>query len=72
MAAFDGVYLICIDVDEWNWGVPGTEFASVDAIPVFYRLDASGRYTGDMIDGGAWSADTPENIAAVMGAWFRP
>lgn len=69
--AFEGVYLICINVDEWGWGVPGSDFPRVEAIPAFYRLDNNGRYTGDSIDGSAWEADTPENIARVMGPWLH-
>lgn len=71
LEAFGGVYLICIDVDEWGWGVPGTDFPRVEAIPVFYRLDSLGRFTGDSIDGSAWGPDTPENIAGVMGPWLH-
>ena len=69
--AFDGIYLICIDVDEWGWGVPGTDFPSVEGIPIFYRLDGSGRYTGDWIDGNAWGENTPENIARAMRPWLQ-
>jgi hypothetical protein len=70
MAAFDGVYLVQLDTDEWGWGVPeaGFDFA---AIPVFFRLDADGSPTGDWIDGGAWGPDTYENIANTMGPWFH-
>ncbi|MEW6094124.1 MAG: hypothetical protein AB1531_09190 [Chloroflexota bacterium] len=70
MAAFDGVYLVQLDTDEWGWGVPeaGFDFA---AIPVFFRLDADGNPTGDWIDGGAWGPDTYENIANTMGPWFH-
>jgi hypothetical protein len=69
MAAFDAVYLIQLDVDEWGWGVPeaGFEFSG---IPIFFRLDAEGTPTGDWIDGTAWGPDTYENIAATMGPWF--
>lgn len=70
LAAFDGLYLIQLDTDEWGWGVPEAGF-EFDAIPVFFRLDESGDPTGDWIDGGAWGEDTYENIANVMGAWFH-
>lgn len=69
--AFEGVYLIHLDVDEWGWGVPGTDIPKVEVIPIFFRLDEHGRATGDKIDGGAWGPDTYENIARVMGEWFR-
>ncbi len=69
-AAFNGVYLIRLDVDEWGWGVPGTGF-DVPAIPIFFRLGANGKPTGDTIDGGAWGPDTYQNIANTMGLWFK-
>jgi hypothetical protein len=68
-AAFDGVYLIQLDTDEWGWGVPEAGF-EFEYIPVFFRLDETGSPTGDQIDGGAWGADTYTNIAITMGPWF--
>ena len=70
MAAFDGVYLIRLDADEWGWEQVAPGFY-VEAVPVFFRLDADGHPTGDQIDGGAWGADIYENIAGVMGPWFH-
>jgi hypothetical protein len=67
-AAFSGVYLIRLDVDEWGWSVTGFDFS---AVPVFFRLGADGKPTGDKIDGGAWGPDTYENIANTMGPWFQ-
>ena len=67
-AAFDGVYLIRIDVDEWSWDPPGFNFS---AIPIFFKIDANGKATGEKIDGGAWGPDAPENIAPVMDEFFH-
>jgi hypothetical protein len=69
MAAFDAVYLIQLDVDEWGWGTGKTGF-DFTGIPIFFRLDSHGAQTGDWIDGTAWGADTYGNIAATMGPWF--
>jgi hypothetical protein len=69
MAAFDAVYLVQLDVDEWGWGVPEAGFEFL-GIPIFFRLDADGASTGDWIDGGAWGTDTYVNIANTMGPWF--
>jgi len=69
MVAFAGVYLIELDTDEWGWGVPEAGFV-FSGIPIFFRLDDTGTPTGDVIDGGAWGADTYDNIAATMGPWF--
>ena len=69
MAAFDDVYLIRLDVDEWGWEQVAPGFY-VEAVPVFFRLDADGHPTGDQITGG-WDEDTYANIASVMGPWFH-
>lgn len=69
MAAFAGVYLIQLDVDEWGWGVPEAGF-EVDGIPILFRLDADGNPTGDWIDGNAWDSDTYASIAETLGPWF--
>lgn len=68
LKAFDGVYLIKLDVDEWSWDPPGFRF---EGIPVFYKINARGKSTGDVIDGGAWGPDTLENIASVMDEFFH-
>ncbi len=68
MRAFAGIYLIRLDVDEWGWGGKGFP---VNAIPIFFRLDAAGNPTGDFITGDAWAANTYANIAAAMGPWFH-
>ena len=69
MAAYAGIYLVLLDVDEWGWGVPEAGF-SVDAIPIYFRLDEFGRPSGEWIDGYAWGEDTYANIAGTMGPWF--
>ena len=66
--AFDGVYLIKIDVDEWSWKPKGFPF---NAIPIFFKIDSQGKATREIIDGGAWGPDTPENIAPVMDKFFH-
>lgn len=69
MQAFEGVYLIRADVDEWG-SENGKNF-TFDAIPVYYQLDASGNPTGAVVDGGAWNEDIPENFAPVLDAFFH-
>ncbi len=70
VAAFEGVYLIRLDVDEWGWGDRSLGF-KVEGIPIFFRLDEQGRPTGDVIDGMAWGEDTYGSIARVMDEWFH-
>lgn len=69
MQAFDGVYLIRADVDEWGWG-DGKNF-DVSGIPVYFKLDKNGKPTGAVIDGGAWNEDIPENFSPVLDEFFH-
>ncbi len=67
--AFEGIYLIRADVDEWGWG--DVKNFNFDAIPIYYQLDDSGNPTGAVVDGGAWKEDIPENFAPVLDAFFH-
>ena len=67
--AFEGIYLIRADVDEWGWG-DGKNF-NVEAIPIYYQLDDSGNPTGAVVDGSAWNEDIPENFAPVLDKFFH-
>ena len=67
--AFEGVYLIRADVDEWGWG-EGKNF-NFEAIPIYYQLDDSGHPTGASVDGGAWKEDIPENFAPILDTFFH-
>jgi len=67
--AFDGTYIIKLDLDAWENKLSGTGFYVV-GIPAFYEIDSDGRPTGRMITGGAWGEDIPENIAPPMKEFF--
>lgn len=71
LEAYAGTYLIKLDVDEWGWDNGGSQDFRFDAIPVYFKLDSQGRQTGEVIDGGAWGEDIPENIAPVMDQFFH-
>jgi hypothetical protein len=71
LAAFDGVYLISVDVDEWGWGISGTGY-EVPVIPIFFGVGEDGEANGRVIDGGAWGANIPENMAPPLGEFFHP
>jgi thiol-disulfide isomerase/thioredoxin len=71
LKAYSGTYIIRLDVDEWGWGDSRLHDFRFDAIPVYFKLDAQGNQTGDVIDGGAWGEDIPENIAPVMSKFFH-
>ena len=71
MNAYDETYIIKLDVDVWGWDNGKVEMFQFEAIPVYFKLDTSGKPNGEVIDGGAWGEDIPENIAPVMDAFFH-
>jgi len=69
--AYAGTYIIKLDVDEWGWEDGRVQDFRFGGIPVYFKLDAQGKQTGAVIDGGAWGEDIPENIAPVMDKFFH-
>ena len=69
--AYSGIYLVHADVDEWGWYNFAAGFPQVKAIPIFFALGSDGRPSGAVVDGGAWQADIPENIAPVLTNFFH-
>lgn len=69
--AFDGVYLITANVDAWNWDKLKKLGFDFEGIPVFFKLDADGKPTGEVISGNAWGANTPRNMAPVLKKFFH-
>jgi hypothetical protein len=68
-AALVGVYLIRADVDEFD-SDPYVHELQARSVPVFFELDADGLSTGHTINGGAWGADTIENMSRTMTGFF--
>ena len=69
--AYDGTYIIKLDVDEWGWGDSKLHDFDFDGIPVYFKLDADGHRTGDVIDASAWGENIPENMAPPMDEFFH-
>jgi thiol:disulfide interchange protein len=69
-AAFAPAHIIAIDIDKVDAKQVEALGMKGSVIPIFYRLDASGRATGDSIDGGAWGDNTPDNMAPPLTAFF--
>jgi thiol-disulfide isomerase/thioredoxin len=69
--AYADTYIIKLDVDEWGWGDSSQHDFEFNGIPVYFKLDSEGNQTGEVIDGGAWGEDIPENIAPVMDEFFH-
>jgi len=68
--AFKGTAIALIDIDAADAKALSAQGLDTQAIPVFFRLDASGKPTGDKIDGGAWGDNVPENMAPPLKAFF--
>lgn len=71
LEAYAGTYIIRLDVDEWGWGNSSLHDFDFDGIPVYFKLDAQGQPTGEVIDGDAWGENIPENIAPPMDEFFH-
>jgi hypothetical protein len=68
-SALAGVYLIRAEMDDFG-DDPYSRELRPTSVPVFYELDADGRWTGRTINGGAWGADTIENMSRTMSGFF--
>lgn len=71
LKAYAGTYIIKLNVDEWGWGDSSKHDFQFNGIPVYFKLDAKGNQTGDVVDGNAWGENIPENIAPVMDKFFH-
>jgi hypothetical protein len=69
-AAFAGVHIIAIDVDDIDPKQIEAAGMKAAVIPIFYRLDDKGVPTGTSLDGGAWGKDVPDNMAPPLTAYF--
>jgi len=69
-AAFKGTAIALIDIDAADPKAVAAAGLESSAIPVFFKLDASGKPTGDRIDGGAWGDNVPDNMAPPLAAFF--
>lgn len=68
--AFQGTYLIRVDIDEWGDQITRIGFL-VPGIPLFYELNQDGASTGRAIAGSAWGVDVPQNMAPPLSAFFQ-
>jgi thiol:disulfide interchange protein len=67
--AFQGTYLVRLDIDEWDRSLPGSGFR-VFGVPTFFEIDETGASTGRMLTGAAWGRDVVENMAPVLKQFF--
>ena len=69
--AYADTYIIKLDVDEWGWGDSSLHDFQFNGIPVYFKLDAQGHQTGEVVDANAWGENIPENMAPVMDDFFH-
>jgi thiol-disulfide isomerase/thioredoxin len=69
--AFDGTYIIRLDVDIWTEAERQGAGFDFEYIPIFFRLDADGKPTGDWIDGRSFGGSTPEKVAPPLKKFFQ-
>jgi thiol-disulfide isomerase/thioredoxin len=67
--AFEGTYIIRLDIDEWESELPDAGFY-VQGVPSFFQIDEEGKPTGYNITGAAWGEDIPENMAPPLKEYF--
>jgi len=68
--AFDGTYIIQLDVDAWKSKISDNGF-SVTAVPIIFELNSKGRPTTRSIDGTAWETSDPSDMAPPLKAFFK-
>jgi thiol-disulfide isomerase/thioredoxin len=68
--AFRGTAIFKLDIDEWHARLGAVGLPDDQPVPGFYRLDNTGRATSVKIDGEAWGADIPKNMAPPLKAFF--
>lgn len=68
--AFAGTHIIRLDLDAW-----GDELKPLGldtrAVPAFLAVDNAAHATGPAIDGSAWAADIPRNMAPSLKSFVR-
>ena len=67
--AFNGTYVIRLDVDDWSSSLSTFDLEPT-VIPAVFEIDAHGKSTGRSINGNDWGATTPENVAPQLKAFF--
>jgi thiol-disulfide isomerase/thioredoxin len=67
--AFNGTYVIRLDVDDWSSSLSTFDLEPT-VIPVVFEIDAHGKSTGRSINGNDWGATIPENVAPLLKAFF--
>jgi thiol-disulfide isomerase/thioredoxin len=68
--AFRGTYIVTVDLDEWETALSRAGYP-VKVVPIFFKMGEGGKPTGKSLDGGAWSEDTPSQMAPPLKRFFN-
>lgn len=68
--AFEGTYIIRLDLDAWGEQLEPLGLKSL-GVPVFFAIDGTGHATGRKIDGRAFGDDIAERMAPSLQKFFR-
>jgi thiol-disulfide isomerase/thioredoxin len=68
--AFAGTYVIRLDMDAWMTQLESAGL-KVEAVPMFFAMNSTGRPTGKTVSGAAWGEDIPANMAPPLQKFFR-
>ena len=69
-AKFNDIYILKIDLLHNIVALKSLSY-DITAAPTLISITDEGEVTHDLIDGGAWEEDTPENIAAALQPFFE-
>lgn len=70
VAAFQGTYIIKVDVDDWKKVHAREAGVGVAGIPTYLELDKNGRPTGRRIDARSFNANSVADMAPVLKKFF--
>lgn len=68
--AFEGVYLVKVDIDEWNSQINESQF-HVPYIPIFYECNADGQPTGRKLETSEFTSMSPSGMAPTFKKFFN-
>lgn len=68
--AYEGAYIIEIDIDEVSQDQLDSLGYEIGGIPAWYGVDTNGRFDGRLITGAAWGENIPANMAPPLRTFF--
>jgi thiol:disulfide interchange protein len=72
VAAFTGVHLLRVEVDDWDADELTKAGIAAGGVPTFFELGANAKPTARTITSSVWADDIPKNMAPPLRAFFNP